>query len=389
MTAMTPGLLIPLIAGLGAPELLIIVGILVLLFGATKLPELARGSGRALRIFKAETKGLLDDDDKDATPEQREVNERNRAASEAEHKAQPECTARRGRHQAARLRLTPDPAAVSVGGVIELFRGRPRDPIGEGGRMSLGDHFRELRARVMRITLYLVLGTIIALFFYDFLFQLILDPYNEARRMLGQGTQTQAVITGVGTPLLLQLKLCGIAAIVATSPLWLHEIWGFVVPGLHRNERRWTRIFAITAGPLFIAGVALGYYVLPKGIAALIGFTPDGVTQLTEFGAFFSFITRMLLVFGIAFEIPLFLIMLNLAGIVSGKALGRHRPWIIIGTFVFAAVATPSTDPYSMLMLAMPMLLLVVISEVIVRLLDRRRGRNAAEEYDDDVASPL
>ena len=85
MTAMTPGLLVPLFAGLGTTELLIIVGILVLLFGASKLPELARGSGRALRIFKAETKGLLDDEDKNATPEQREVNERNRAASEAEH----------------------------------------------------------------------------------------------------------------------------------------------------------------------------------------------------------------------------------------------------------------------------------------------------------------
>ena len=255
--------------------------------------------------------------------------------------------------------------------------------------MSLGDHFRELRARVMRITLYLALGTIIALFFYDFLFQLILDPYNEARQMLGQGTQTQAVITGVGTPLLLQLKLCGIAAIVATSPLWLHEIWGFVVPGLHRNERRWTRIFAITAGPLFIAGVALGYYVLPKGIAALIGFTPDGVTQLTEFGAFFSFITRMLLVFGIAFEIPLFLIMLNLAGVVSGRTLGRYRPWIVLGTFVFAAVATPSTDPFSMLMLAIPMTALFIVSEMIARLVDRRRNRVSYADLSDDEASDI
>ena len=255
--------------------------------------------------------------------------------------------------------------------------------------MSLGDHFRELRARVMRSTLYLVLATIIALFFYDQLFQLILDPYNQARDLLGQGTQTQAVITGVGTPLLLQLKICGIAAVVATSPLWLYEIWAFIVPGLHRNERRWTRIFAATAGPLFIAGVVLGYYVLPKGIAALIGFTPNGLTQLTEFGEFFSFITRMLLVFGIAFEIPLFVIMLNLAGIVSGKALGRHRPWIILGTFVFAAVATPSTDPYSMLMLAVPMLLLVIASEVIARLLDHRKRRGRAEEWDDDTASPL
>ncbi len=278
---------------------------------------------------------------------------------------------------------------MSLGGAFELFRGRPRDPIGEGGRMSLGDHFRELRARVMRSALYLVVATILALFFYDQLFQLILDPYNQARDLLGQGTQTQAVISGVGTPLLLQLKICGIAAVVVTSPLWLYEIWAFIVPGLHRNERRWTRVFAATAGPLFIGGVVLGYYVLPKGIAALIGFTPDGLTQLTEFGEFFSFITRMLLVFGIAFEIPLFVIMLNLAGIVSGKALGRHRPWIIIGTFVFAAVATPSTDPYSMMMLAIPMLLLVIASEVIARLLDHRKRRGRAEEWDDDAASPL
>lgn len=255
--------------------------------------------------------------------------------------------------------------------------------------MSLGDHFRELRARLLRASLYLVVGTVVALFFYDDLFQLVLNPYNEARQMLGQGTQTRAVITGVGTPLLLQLKLCGVAGLVATAPLWLLEIWGFVLPGLHRNERRWTGVFAVTAGPLFLVGVALGYYVLPKGIAALIGFTPAGVTQLTDFGEFFTFITRMLLVFGIAFEIPLFVVLLNLAGIVSGRALGRYRPWVILGTFVFAAVATPSTDPYSMLMLAAPMTALVLLSEVIARLIDRRRGRSPAQEWDDDVASPL
>jgi sec-independent protein translocase protein TatC len=278
---------------------------------------------------------------------------------------------------------------VSVTGVFELFRGRPRDPVGEGGRMSLGDHFRELRARIMRIALYLVVATIVALFFYDQLFQLILDPYNQARTSLGQSTQTQAVITGVGTPLMLQLKVSGIAALVATSPLWLMEIWGFVVPGLHKNERRWTRVFALTAGPLFIAGVVLGYYVLPKGIATLIGFTPSGVVQLTEFSGFFTFITRMLLVFGVAFEIPLFVIMLNLAGIVSGKALGRHRPWIVLAVFVFAAVATPSTDPYSMLMLAVPMLLLVIFSELVARLLDKRKRARRPEEWDDDALSPL
>lgn len=256
--------------------------------------------------------------------------------------------------------------------------------------MSLGDHFRELRARVMRATLYLVLGTIVALFYWQQLFDLIYEPYRQAAKSLDQNIQTQAVITGIGSPLLLQLKLCGVAGIVGTSPLWLYELWAFITPGLHDHERRWTRLFALVAGPLFIAGVAVGYYVLPKGIAALIGFTPLELTQFTEFGDFFTFITRMLLVFGVAFEIPLFIVLLNLAGVVSGKALGQHRPWIIIGTFVFAAVATPSTDPFSMMMLAIPMLILIFISEIIARIVDRRRARSReAEDWDDDAASPL
>jgi sec-independent protein translocase protein TatC len=110
-----------------------------------------------------------------------------------------------------------------------------------------------------------------------------------------------------------------------------------------------------------------------------------------EFGKFFSFITRMLLVFGISFEIPLFVVMLNLAGVVSGRALGRYRPWIIVGTFVFAAVGTPSTDPFSMLFLAIPMLVLFLLAEVIARLVDRARGRgrDSTEQWADDEVSPL
>jgi sec-independent protein translocase protein TatC len=276
-------------------------------------------------------------------------------------------------------------------GVLDMLRGKPQSPAGEGGRMALSDHFRELRARVMRITLYLVLGTIVAFFFWHQLFELVFKPYNDAREALGSKVTTEAVITGVGTPLMLQFKLCGIAGVVGTSPLWLYEIWGFIVPGLHAKERRWTRIFALVAGPLFLIGVGVGYWVLPKGISALIGFTPAHVTQLTEFGDFFTFITRMLLIFGIAFEIPLFVVLLNLAGVVKGKSLAKHRPWIILGTFIFAAVATPSTDPFSMCMLAFPMLLLFMISEVIARTVDRRRktAREAKPAYDDDEVSPL
>lgn len=257
--------------------------------------------------------------------------------------------------------------------------------------MALVDHFRELRARVMRVALILVVGTVVALFFYDQLFNLIFRPYNEARQMLGHKTTTHAVINGVGGPLMLQLKLCSIAAVVGTSPWWLAEIWGFILPGLHANERRWTRIFAVFAGPLFLAGVAVGYYVLPKGLEVLLGFTPQYVESLVDFGEYFSFVARMLIVFGVAFEIPLFVVLLNLAGVISGKALGRYRPWIVVGTFVFAAVATPSTDPFSMLMLALPMLVLFGLSEVIARLVDRRRARRRTAEgsWDDDEASSL
>ena len=257
--------------------------------------------------------------------------------------------------------------------------------------MALADHLRELRARLIRSVLFLVVAFLVSLFFYDQLLDLVLNPYNDARRQLGQSTQTTAYVAGATGPLMLQLKLCGVAAIVVSSPYWLYQIWGFIVPGLHPQEKKWSRIFAAVAGPLFIIGVITGYYVLPKGLEVLIGFTPAGMQNLVEFGDYFSFLTRMLLVFGIAFEIPLFVIMLNLAGVVSGQALGRYRPWIILGTFVFAAVATPSTDPFSMLMLALPMLVLFLVAEVIARAVDRARGRKRAstEQWGDDELSPL
>jgi sec-independent protein translocase protein TatC len=280
---------------------------------------------------------------------------------------------------------------LSINGVFDLFRGRPHHPVGADGRMALSDHLRELRARLIRSALFLALAFFVALFFYNRLLDLVLVPYNDALEQLGQSVKSEVYVASVTGPLLLQLKLCGIAAIVASSPYWLYQIWAFIVPGLHAREKKWSRVFAAVAGPLFIAGVATGYYVLPKGISVLISFTPADTKNLVEFGGFFSFITRMLLVFGISFEIPLFVIMLNLAGVVSGKQLAKYRPWIVIGTFVFAAVATPSTDPFSMLFLAVPMLLLFLIAEVIARTADKARGKgkDSTEQWDDDETSEL
>jgi sec-independent protein translocase protein TatC len=281
---------------------------------------------------------------------------------------------------------------VSIVGVVDVLRGKPHNPVGPDGRMALADHFRELRARLIRSALVLVIAFCVAIAFYHQLLDVVQRPYDEAQATLkSHGYTTKAVVQGAGGGILLQFKLCGVVALIASAPYWLYQIWAFILPGLHPKEKKYTRMFAAVAGPLFLGGVALGYYVLPKGLTVLISFVPKNVESLVDFTDYFSFMMRMLLIFGIAMEIPLFVVLLNLAGIISGRALAKHRPWIIIGTMVFAAVATPSTDPFSMLMLAIPMCILFLISEIIARVSDKMRGRGAhsTEQWGDDEISPI
>ncbi len=281
---------------------------------------------------------------------------------------------------------------MSIAGALRLFRVSPKHPVGPDGQMALADHLRELRARLMIIAVTIVLGIVVAWFFYDLTFQLLLNPYEAARKTLeARGVETQPVISGVAASLLLRLKISALAAVIFTCPIWLYQIWAFIVPGLHPHERRSTKMFAVIAGPLFVAGVGVAYYVLPKGMEVLIGFTPADIQSLIEFDKYLSFLIRMMLVFGVAFEIPLFVVMLNLAGVISGRTLGAYRPWIIIGTFVFAAVATPSTDPFSMIFLAVPRNALFLVSELIARGVDRRRARagGSLDMLDDDEQSDL
>lgn len=278
---------------------------------------------------------------------------------------------------------------MSLSGVVQLFVGKPVHPIGPDGRMALSDHLRELRARILKAAFFVVAGFVVALFFFDPLFDLVNGPYQQAQEALGE-ERTMATTSGAAGGFLLYLKLCGLAALIGTSPLWLYQIWAFILPGLHANEKKWSAIFAAVAGPLFIAGVVLGYVTLPKGLEILIGFTPGDLTNLVEFNEYLSFFTRTLLVFGIAFEIPVFVVLLNLAGVVKGRSLGAHRPWIIVGSFIFAAIATPSGDPFTMTFMAVPMVVLFLVSEVIARFNDRRRAaRGINAGLSPDEASPL
>ena len=278
---------------------------------------------------------------------------------------------------------------MSISGVVRLFVGKPVHAVGEDGRMALSDHFRELRARLLRSVTAFLVAFFVGLFFFDQLFDLVWEPYLRAQEALPEGS-TEGTTKGAGGPLLLYFKLCGFAALIATSPYWLYQIWAFILPGLHPNERKWSRIFVSIATPLFLIGIFIGYVTLPKGLEVLIGFNPEGLTNLVEFSEYLQFFTRTMLVFGIAFEIPVFVVLLNLAGVVKGRQLAAYRPWIVVGSFIFAAIATPSVDPFTMTFMAVPMVLLFFVSEIIARWNDRRRARrNPYAHLSPDEVSPL
>ncbi|HEU5036983.1 MAG TPA: twin-arginine translocase subunit TatC [Nocardioides sp.] len=255
--------------------------------------------------------------------------------------------------------------------------------------MALSDHLRELRARILKVALALVVALVVALFFFDQLYDFVYGPYKDAQESLPKGSSL-ATTSGAGGGLMLYLKLCGFAALIGTSPIWLYQIWAFILPGLHPNEKRWSYIFLAVAGPLFAVGVILGFVTLPKGLEVLIGLNPDGVTNLIDFNEYLQFFFRTLLVFGLAFEIPVFVIMLNRAGVVKGRTLGRYRPWIIVAIFVFAAAATPSTDPFTMTFMAVPMVVLYLVSEFLARVHDNRKERSRPNTgLSPDEVSPL
>jgi sec-independent protein translocase protein TatC len=162
---------------------------------------------------------------------------------------------------------------------------------------------------------------------------------------------------------------------------------------LHRRERKYTYVFFVTAVPLFLAGIAAAYALLPKTFAILLSFTPEQADNLVSLDEYLSFMIRFLLVFGAAFELPVILILLNLVGVLSARKLRSWwRPSVFL-IFVFSAVATPTPDPFSMIVLAVPMILLFAVAVAITTLVDRRRlARSGEPDYDalaDDEISPL
>ena len=259
-------------------------------------------------------------------------------------------------------------------------------PVPPDGTMTLFEHLRELRYRLVVSILAILVGMIVAWFFRYELLDILQRPYFQAIDALktkNPDSTTLLVNINLTSPLTLSLKVSALAGLILTAPFWLYQLWAFVVPGLLAKEKKWALIFIAAATPMFVGGVIVAYVVLPKAITVLLSFTQSGVSNLQDINAYLSFLLRLMVVFGLGFLIPLVVLMLNIVGVIKAKQMAKYRSLVIFGTFVFGAVATPSTDPFSMLAVALPMALLFLGAEVIAHVLDRRKAQRAALAGDD------
>ncbi|MFI5873186.1 twin-arginine translocase subunit TatC [Streptomyces sp. NPDC051445] len=284
--------------------------------------------------------------------------------------------------------------------MLKPARKEEKDP---EGRMPLADHLRELRNRLAKAMLAIVVVTVVAAFFYNdiinFLTKPILDSvgcgktFEEIAGQLRSGDSSNKcasiTINGLLAPFTLALQVSLMAGVVFASPVWLYQLWAFIAPGLHNHERKYAYAFVGMGAPLFIGGGYFAYRVLPTTAKVLIDFTPGGVANLLPLDDLLQLVTRMVVVFGLSFELPLLLVFLNLTGMVTGRRMLGWWRAMIIGITVFAAVATPSTDPVSMLALAGPIWVLYFGATAFSLLNDRRKRRRDALGPADDEASEL
>jgi sec-independent protein translocase protein TatC len=259
--------------------------------------------------------------------------------------------------------------------------------------MSLIEHLRELRSRLFKASVAIVIGTVAAWGFYPQIFDILSEPVNViVEKAQSNGRDVRLVLGGVADAFVLQIKVSVVTSMLVTSPIWIYQLWRFITPGLYRKEKLRAYLFASVATPLFISGAVLAYIFLPIGLQLLFGFTPLGVGNYVPVDRYLSFFLRMVLVFGISFLTPLFIVMLNIFDMLEAKAITSRWRLVILITFSFSAIATPTGDPVNMTLLAAPVLLLISVATFIAWLNDKRRARKRKEDpvqgLSDDEASP-
>ncbi|MBU2667275.1 twin-arginine translocase subunit TatC [Actinoplanes bogorensis] len=251
--------------------------------------------------------------------------------------------------------------------------------------MPLLDHLAELRKRLMVIALIVAAGTVAGYYLFHPVFTFLTEPLCDlplsVRRTLG--TETCFVFHDITGAFAFRLKLAVIIGVVLTAPLWLYNLWAFLAPALHSRERRWAYGFVAVGTPLFLLGATLAFTILRRAFEFLLGFTPDTASNLIDANTYVTWVAMLILIFGISFEAPLIIILLNLAGVLRGSTLTKSRRMVAVGLAVYCAIVTPGQDASTMVALLVPMYVLYELSAAFCRMHDRRQERRENQSPND------
>jgi sec-independent protein translocase protein TatC len=253
---------------------------------------------------------------------------------------------------------------------------KPRAQKAESGRMAIAAHLAELRRRLFRSAAALLAGVMAGWFLATPVLDALRAPIEQVAATQHRLAELNYdTITGAFD---LRMQVAMTVGVIVSSPVWLYQLWAFLVPALNRRERLYGFGFFFTAVPLFLAGCLAGWFVLPHMVGVLTGFAPQQDAAIVQAKTYFDFVLKLIVAIGVAFVLPIVVVLLNFVGVLRASTIVRSWRVAVIAIALFTAIATPAADVLSMVGLAVPMVALFFAAAGVAALHDRRADRKAA-----------